>query len=390
MVWLSRCCFRKYANFVDHLRVYVKGGSGGMGLPRLGGQGGDGGDVWVVASKDLTLKRIKDRHPEKRFMAGVGDNSTVRALKGKKGSDCEILAPPGITVTNDNGKVLGMLNAVGDKVRLARGGQGGAFHSDFLPSKGQVRHVRLDLKLIADLGLVGFPNAGKSTLLSAISHAKPEIGSYPFTTLKPEIGKVMYDDHKQVSVADLPGLIEGAHMNRGMGHKFLKHVERTKQLLFVVDVCGFQLASNTPFRSAFQAVQLLTKELELYNEELLSKPAILVVNKMDLPEAGEKLDELTHQLENQEDFCHLLPEDMVPSHFLSFRHTVPVSASTGWGLSLLQQLLRQSLEEQDAEATEGQRRHKLCELRKAVRPTPDPRPPTPDPVGPKWGLSYQA
>lgn len=281
---------------------------------------------------------------------------------------------------NDNGQVLGVLNEVGDKVRVAKGGQGGAFYSDFLPSKGQARHVRLDLKLIADMGLVGFPNAGKSTLLSAISHAKPEIASYAFTTLKPEIGKVIYDDHKQVSVADLPGLIEGAHMNKGMGHKFLKHVERTRQLLFVVDVCGFQLASKTPFRSAFQAVQLLTKELELYKEELLSKPAILVVNKMDLPEAGEKLDELLHQLDNPEDFCYLLPKDMVPSHFLSFCHTVPVSASSGQGIPLLQQLIRQSLEEQEAEASARHRQEKLHELKKTVPPGT---------ATPKWGLSYQ-
>ncbi|KAM9309721.1 GTP-binding protein 10-like isoform 1-T2 [Pholidichthys leucotaenia] len=124
--------------------------------------------------------------------------------------------------------------------------------------------------------------------------------SFKVTTLKPEIGKLMYEDYKQISIADLPGLIEGAHMNKGMGHKFLKHVERTRQLLFVVDVGGFQLASKTPFRSAFEAVQLLTKELELYKEEILSKPALLVVNKMDLPDAEENLEELKEQLQNPE------------------------------------------------------------------------------------------
>ncbi|XP_063054338.1 GTP-binding protein 10 isoform X1 [Engraulis encrasicolus] len=388
MVWLSKCCFRKYGNFVDHLRVYVKGGAGGMGLPRLGGQGGDGGDVWVVASKDYSLKKIKDKFPEKRFVARVGNNSTVRALKGPKGSNIEIPAPPGITVTDDNGKVLGTLNVLGDRVRVARGGRGGSFQTDFQPNKGQIRHVRMDLKLIADMGLVGFPNAGKSTLLSAISHAKPEIASYPFTTLKPEIGKVMFEDYKQVSVADLPGLIEGAHMNKGLGHRFLKHVERTKQLLFVVDVCGFQLGSHTPFRSAFQAVQLLTKELELYKEELLSKPVILVVNKMDLPEADEKLEELLHQLGNQEDYCHLLPEGTVPRRFPSFGHTVPVSASSGEGIPHLRQLLRQSLEEQEDQATESQRRDKLHDLRRVTSRTSStlPRPA----ANPKWGLSYDA
>ncbi|XP_072535134.1 GTP-binding protein 10 [Salminus brasiliensis] len=372
MVWISRACWRKYGNFVDNLRLHVRGGSGGMGLPRLGGQGGNGGDVWVVAKQDLTLKRIKDRYPLKRFVAGVGSNSSIRALKGAKGNDVQVSAPVGISIITDEGRMLGELNHEGDKVLVARGGNGGSLHSGFLPSKGQIRQIRLDLRLIADLGLVGFPNAGKSSLLTALSHATPQIASYPFTTLRPEIGKIMYEDHKQVSVADLPGLIEGAHVNKGMGHKFLKHVERTKQLLFVVDVCGFQLASNTPFRSAFEAVQLLTKELELYKEELLAKPAILVVNKMDLPEAEEKLRELETQMENQEELSQLLPEDMIPGSFYHFKHIVPISAQTGLGLSSLKALIRRSLEEQEAMKTESQRSEKLKELRKEVPAIPKP------------------
>ncbi|CAB1334618.1 unnamed protein product [Coregonus sp. 'balchen'] len=330
-----------YGNFVDNLRLYVRGGSGGMGLPRLGGQGGKGGDVWVVAQKEITLKRVKDKYPQKRFIAGVGTNSSVRALRGQKGEDQEVFAPPGITVTNDDGKVLGELNTEGDRVLVARGGQGGSYHSEFLPSKGQTRQIRLDLKLIADLGLVGFPNAGKSSLLTALSHAKPQIASYAFTTLRPEIGKVMYEDHKQISVADLPGLIEGAHMNRGMGHQFLKHVERTRQLIFVVDICGFQLASKTPFRSAFEAVQLLTKELELYKEDLPCKPAVLV-------------------------FSHLLPEDMVPKNNMVFRHVVPISAATGFGIAHLKTFIRQSLDEDASMATESLHRDRLQALRGAV------------------------
>ncbi|MFT7819411.1 GTP-binding protein 10 [Arapaima gigas] len=249
----------QYGNFVDNLRLYVKGGSGGMGLPRLGGQGGRGGDVWVVAQKGVTLKKIKDKHPQKRFLARTGTNSSVWALKGDKGEDQLIFAPPGVVVTTDDQKVLGELNAVGEKVLVARGGHGGTFHTGYLPSKGQARHIRLDLKLIADVGLVGFPNAGKSSLLRKLSHATPHVASYPFTTLKPELGKIMYPDYKQISMADLPGLIEGAHMNKGMGHQFLKHVERTRQLVFVVDICGFQLSPKTPFRSAFETVQLLIK-----------------------------------------------------------------------------------------------------------------------------------
>ncbi|XP_043117936.1 GTP-binding protein 10 [Puntigrus tetrazona] len=376
MVWISRVCFRKYGNFVDNIRLYVRGGSGGMGLPRLGGHGGNGGDVLVVAKKDITLKQIKDKHPSKRFAAGAGSNSSIQALRGANGEDTQVFAPVGISVTTDNGRILGELNCEGDRLLVAKGGRGGTLHSGFLPSKGQNRHIRLDLKLIADFGLVGFPNAGKSSLLTALSHAKPRIANYPFTTLRPEIGKVMYDDHNQVSVADLPGLIEGAHMNKGMGHKFLKHVERTKQLMFVVDISGFQLASKTPVRSAFETVVLLTKELELYKEELLGKPAILVINKMDLPEAQGHLRELEAHLENQEESSRLFPKDVIPKSLMHFTHIIPVSATTGLGLPLLKSLIRQSLEEQDAIETEGQRHERLLKLRREI----------PKPTIPNWGF----
>ncbi|XP_061676642.1 GTP-binding protein 10 [Syngnathoides biaculeatus] len=367
MVQLCRVCFRKYGNFVDNLRLYVCGGAGGMGLPRLGGHGGNGGDVWVVATKSMTLKGVKDKYPKKRFVADVGANSSVRSLKGQRGKDIEILVPVGITVTTDDDRILGELNAEGDRVRVARGGHGGSFSSSFLPSKGQSRQVRLDLKLIADLGLVGFPNAGKSSLLTVLSNATPQIGSYPFTTLNPQIGKLLYEDHKQISVADLPGLIEGAHVNRGMGHKFLKHVERTKQLLFVVDVCGFQLGSQTPFRSAFEAVQLLTKELELYKEELVSKPALLVVNKMDLPNADHKLRQLQRQILNPEEFCQTLPENMTPKSHMAFRNVVPVSTVTGLGVDRLKEFIRESIEEEASDATEVLRQQKLQLLRQHVQ-----------------------
>ncbi|KAI1885488.1 hypothetical protein AGOR_G00204210, partial [Albula goreensis] len=329
---------------------------------------GKGGDVWVTAKDGVTLKNIKDKYPHKRFIAGVGTNSSVRSLMGDQGEDMHICAPPGIIVTTDEGAVIGELNADGDRVLVARGGRGGSHRSDFLPSKGRSQHIRLDLRLIADMGLVGFPNAGKSSLLSVLSHAKPQIADYAFTTMRPEIGRILYEDHRQVSIADLPGLIEGAHMNKGMGHKFLKHVERTKQLMFVVDICGFQLSSKTPFRSAFAAVQLLTKELELYKEELLSKPALLVVNKMDLPETQEKLQELLHQLKYQEDFVGLLPEDMVPKKGLEFEHVVPVSAATGQGIEELKARIRQSLDVQIAGATEELHKERLQELQKIRRP----------------------
>ncbi|KAM9851761.1 GTP-binding protein 10 [Aulostomus maculatus] len=364
MVQLSRICLRKYGNFIDNLRFYVRGGTGGMGLPRLGGQGGNGGDVWVVAAKNITLRKIKEKYPLKRFIAGSGANSSVHSLKGAKGKDQDIFAPVGITVTTDDDKIIGELNREGDRILLAKGGYGGSFTSEFHPGKGQAKHIRLDLKLIADLGMVGFPNAGKSSLLTVMSNATPQIANYAFTTVKPEIGKLMYKDYKQISVADLPGLIEGAHLNKGMGHKFLKHVERTKQLLFVVDVSGFQLATKTPLRSAFETVQLLTKELELYKEELVSKAALLVVNKMDLPDAEEKLAQLREQLQNPQEFCDLLPDDMIPEKYMTFKHVVPVSAATGFGIDHLKNCIRESIDEEVTMTTKAIHQDRLKQLRK--------------------------
>uniref|UniRef100_A0A2K6UV63 GTP-binding protein 10 n=1 Tax=Saimiri boliviensis boliviensis TaxID=39432 RepID=A0A2K6UV63_SAIBB len=283
MVRCSCVLFRKYGNFIDNLRLFTKGGTGGMGYPRLGGEGGKGGDVWVVAQNRMTLKQLKDRYPQKRFVAGVGANSK-------------------------------------------------------------------------------FPNAGKSSLLSQVSHAKPAIADYAFTTLKPELGKIMYNDFKQISVADLPGLIEGAHMNKGMGHKFLKHIERTKQLLFVVDISGFQLSYRTQYRTAFETIILLTKELELYKEELQTKPALLAVNKMDLPDAQDKLHELMNQLQNPKDFLHSFGKNMIPERTVEFQHIIPISAVTGEGIEELKNCIRKSLDEQANQENDAYHKKQLLNL----------------------------
>ncbi|XP_069318038.1 GTP-binding protein 10 isoform X1 [Eulemur rufifrons] len=362
MVHCGCVLFRKYGNFIDNLRLFTKGGSGGMGYPRLGGEGGKGGDIWVVAHKKMTLKQLKDKYPQKRFVAEGGANSRVSALKGSKGKDCEICAPVGISVTDENGKIIGELNKEGDRVLVAEGGLGGKLLTNFLPLKGQRRIIHLDLKLIADVGLVGFPNAGKSSLLSRVSHAKPAIADYAFTTLKPELGKIMYNDFKQISVADLPGLIEGAHMNKGMGHKFLKHIERTRQLLFVVDICGFQLSSQTKYRTAFETIVLLTKELELYKEELQTKPALLAVNKMDLPDAQDKFHELVNQLQNPKDFLRLFEKNMIPKRIMEFQHIIPISAVTGEGIEELKNCIRKSLDEHANQENEAYRKKQLLNL----------------------------
>uniref|UniRef100_A0A2K6FE62 GTP-binding protein 10 n=1 Tax=Propithecus coquereli TaxID=379532 RepID=A0A2K6FE62_PROCO len=284
MVRCGCVLFRKYGNFIDNLRLFIKGGSGGMGYPRLGGEGGKGGDIWVVAHKKMTLKQLKDKYPQKRFVAEGGANSR-------------------------------------------------------------------------------FPNAGKSSLLSRVSHAKPAIADYAFTTLKPELGKIMYNDFKQISVADLPGLIEGAHMNKGMGHKFLKHIERTRQLLFVVDICGFQLSSQTKYRTAFETIILLTKELELYKEELQTKPALLAVNKMDLPDAQDKFHELVNQLQNPKDFLHLFEKNMIPERTMEFQHIIPISAITGEGIEELKNYIRKSLDEHANQENEAYHKKQLLNLR---------------------------
>ncbi|XP_006258991.2 GTP-binding protein 10 [Alligator mississippiensis] len=362
MVWAGRALLRKYGNFIDNVRVHVKGGTGGMGYPHFGGEGGRGGDVWFVAREKINLKSIKARYPHKRFAAGSGANSSVRALKGDKGKDCEVDVPLGITITSDDGKKIGELNKAGDRLLVARGGLGGDLVTNFLPSKGQKRIVHLDLKLIADVGLVGFPNAGKSSLLSKISHAKPQIADYAFTTIKPELGKIMYPDFKQISVADLPGLIEGAHANRGMGHKFLKHIERTKQLLFVVDVSGFQLSLKTMFRTAFETILLLTKELELYDETLQTKPALLAVNKMDLPNAQDNLHEFMKQLQKPQDFFHLLQKEMIPQSTIEFKDIIPVSTLTGEGIEELKTCIKNSLDEENEKENEDYHKKKLCIL----------------------------
>ena len=186
---------------------------------------------------------------------------------------------------NDRGQLIGDLENEGDQVIVARGGSGGGPNTDdkFTGLKGDNIHVTFELKTIADVGLVGFPNAGKSSLLTAVSRARPKVASYPFTTLRPHIGVIEYPDYSTVRVADIPGLIEGAHEDMGMGHEFLRHIERVKVLLFIVDIGGFQLRASDPYRSAYECLTLLEKELDQYKTELRTKPSLIAVNKMDRP-----------------------------------------------------------------------------------------------------------
>lgn len=239
----------------------------------------------------------------------------------------KIAVPLGVTIIDEEArKIIGELNTAGETCLVAGGGSGGCTGNQFIGHKGQARRIKLDLKLIADIGLVGFPNAGKSTLLKAISRTNPKIASYPFTTIHPQIGTIEYSDYRQMTMADLPGLIEGAHRNVGMGHEFLKHVERTRLLLLIVDIFGFQLSHNHLKRNCLQNVYALNKELELYDPTLLDKPSVLLVNKMDMNGSDEEFlryEKHFHDLTLGLDEC---PEEIRPEKLLKFDRIIPISA----------------------------------------------------------------
>ena len=340
-------------NWIDSLRIYCRGGAGGTGLPSHGGVGGRGGAVWVVGSEKVKdLKRVRKDNVKQRFIAESGGNSSKLRIVGEAGKDVEVLSPVGVSVVSDEGRIIGELLKEDDRVLVSAGGQGGNKSTNFLGLRGQSRSVKLDLKLLADVGLVGFPNAGKSTLLKGISRAKPKIASYPFTTIQPNLGIVQYDDLRTITVADLPGLIEGASYNVGMGHKFLKHVERTRLLLFVVDVHGFQFKPNSPHRSALETLLLLNKELEIYKPDLLTKPAMLALTKMDLPGSEERREEvekgLKEILAKGPSSASGLPGDLLPTSLCQISQTVAISAKFSKNsVGVAQQAMRHWVDESE-------------------------------------------
>ena len=289
--------------FVDEVEIHVAAGHGGAGalsfrrekfVPRGGpdgGNGGKGGSVYLVADphrNTLVHFRFTSEFAAKRGGQGEG------ALKtGRYGDDLEIPVPVGTIVfrfdpaSPELNEQVADLTLTGQRVLVAKGGRGGLGNAHFATSTnraprkhqpgepGEEFHLRLQLKLLADVGLVGFPNAGKSTFIARISAAKPKIADYPFTTLTPNLGVVTLSDTRSFVVADVPGLIEGAHAGHGLGHQFLRHIERTKVLIHLVDVSG---ASG---RDPVEDFDTIRRELELYNRELLTKPEIVAANKMD-------------------------------------------------------------------------------------------------------------
>lgn len=319
--------------FLDSVKLRVIGGLGGHGLPQYGGIGGKGGDVYIKGSPKLvTLDNVARLQKSTSLKAGAGRSSRRTCLLGDQGRDLEIAVPYGVTILGEENQVLGEVNKSGDKVLVALGGRGGDKFSDSMGCKGQNRLIRLDLKLISDAVLVGFPNAGKSSLLKAISNANPRIANYPFTTLKPQLGHLDYQDMRRISVADLPGLVEGAHLNLGLGLEFLKHMVRSKILIFVVDIDGVDLGPAYPKRSPLETLLILMKEIELYDDTILEKRAILTLSKIDRPGSLERVEEFKENwgslVKNLEE-CELVHDSIKPKKVFDFEEIIPITIAKG-------------------------------------------------------------
>ncbi|XP_037958721.1 GTP-binding protein 10 homolog [Teleopsis dalmanni] len=331
-------------SFIDSLRLNVHAGHGGNGLPQYGGIGGQGGCIYFVAKENTTMRKVAQTFKEKRITASSGEDSSKLRLLGRRGHDERIEVPIGVQVIDENGKIIGELNEENATCIAAGGGMGGCVGTNFLGKPGENRMINLDLKLIADVGLVGFPNAGKSTLLKAISNAKPKIASYPFTTIRPQIGTIGYSDLRTITIADLPGLIEGAHANYGMGHKFLKHIERTRLLLLIVDVFGFRLSPKHAQRNCLENIYALNKELELYDESLLEKPCVLLLNKLDLDGAEGIVKKYKPFIKNLEIGLEQCPESIRPTKLIKFEEIMTISAKNSARVNKVKDELRNVLD----------------------------------------------
>ncbi len=337
--------------FVDEAKFFVKAGDGGNGCVSFrrekfvpkggpnGGDGGDGGDVIIEASR--RLNSLIDFKYRSHFKATGGANGQGKDKHGRNGKDNTILVPVGSLIKDaESGEILADLLHDKERFVAAKGADGGRGNSHFASSRnrvprfaetgkpGEERWLRIELKLLADVGLIGLPNAGKSTLLSRLSAANPKVASYPFTTLEPQLGVLQFSYHDPCIIADIPGLIEGAHQGAGLGQKFLRHIERTRVLLHVLD-------GSVSEEQALADYHTLENELRLYNDELLGRRCFVVLNKMDL-----------------------LPDHDRQQALLSVFNrqgvkTIALSALTGEGIEELKELIVSALEEGDHEqATE--------------------------------------
>ncbi len=301
--------------FVDEAIITVKSGDGGRGctsfrreryIEKGGPDGGDGGNGGHIILKiDQSKRTLYDYRRQKLLKAKNGAPGLGRQKHGKNGSDCTIILPPGTIVSNmDTNEIIADLTKIEDEFILASGGKGGRGNKRFATSTNRApRHsqpgipgielkLKLELKLLADVGLVGLPNAGKSTLISSISAARPKIADYPFTTLTPTLGMVDPPFGEPFAVADIPGLIEGAHQGIGLGIKFLKHIERTGILVHLID--SFLIDPDSPLDS----FNLINKELSKYSKTLAKKTQIVVLNKIDLSDTSEKIKAFKNSLKD--------------------------------------------------------------------------------------------
>ncbi|MGO1368003.1 MAG: GTPase ObgE [Senegalia sp. (in: firmicutes)] len=300
--------------FIDKAKIFVKGGNGGHGAvawrrekyePSGGPAGGDGGHGGnVILKVDVGLRTLMDLRFKKHFKSESGENGRSKRQYGSKGEDLIINVPAGTIVRDEEtGRVIADLTEENHTFTVAKGGRGGKGNAKFAtPTRqaprfaeggaaGEERWIILELKLLADVGLIGFPNVGKSTLLSIVSAAKPKIANYHFTTINPNLGVVKLNDANDFVIADIPGLIEGAHEGTGLGHEFLRHIERTKVLVHMVDISGQE------GRDPIEDFHKINEELKLYNEKLARRPQIVVANKSDLMPNNDKFNDFKEEIE---------------------------------------------------------------------------------------------
>jgi GTPase len=338
--------------FIDRTKIRVRGGHGGNGVtafrrekfvPRggpSGGDGGRGGDVWLEADESINTLlhlRYNPEHIAERGRHGEGSNRS-----GREGSDTVVRVPVGTQVFDaETGELLKDFTESGERWLAAKGGRGGFGNSHFTSStnrapryhqegsEGEEHELQLELKLLADVGLIGFPNAGKSTLISTISAAKPKIADYPFTTLEPHLGVVDIGEFRTYVVADIPGLIEGAHKGAGLGDRFLRHVERTKLLLHLVDV------SSLAGRETVDDYETINREIRAYDSRMAARPQIVVATKIDALDEPQRLESLKRRAESDG------------------RAFYAISSATGQGIKELVNAVARTLDDlQDAKTRE--------------------------------------
>ncbi|NLL07302.1 MAG: GTPase ObgE [Clostridiaceae bacterium] len=330
--------------FIDSAKIYIKAGDGGNGAVSFhrekyiakggpdGGDGGRGGSVIFVA--DEGLRTLQDFRYKRKYKAESGENGGTNNCSGRGAQDLIIKVPVGTIIKEETtGRVIADLVIPGKEVIVAKGGKGGAGNQHFAtPTRqvpnfaksgepGEEYYAILELKLLADVGLIGFPNVGKSTILSMVSAAQPKIANYHFTTIEPNLGVVSVDAGKSFVLADIPGLIEGAHEGTGLGHKFLKHVERTRMLIHVVDISGSE------GRDPLKDFEVINNELKQYNPKLFERMQVIAANKMDVTGADENLKIFTNEMEAR-----------------GYK-VFPVSAATGGGLKELIYFVAQKIDE---------------------------------------------